>query len=111
MSGISTHILDMELGKPASGITVTLFRRVGEKLQLFASAVTDADGRCRSLLALDAIVPGEYQLRFATGDYFARSKRQSLFSEIYISLNVHKRGPHHLPLLLSSNGYTTYRGS
>jgi 5-hydroxyisourate hydrolase len=111
MSGISTHILDTELGKPASGVNVSLYRRVGERLQMFASAVTDSDGRCRSLLASDAVVPGEYQLRFATAEYFAQSNRQSLYDDVYICFMIREAGDYHLPLLLSSNGYTTYRGS
>jgi 5-hydroxyisourate hydrolase len=111
MSGITTHILDTELGAPAVGVTVTLYRRIGERLQLFASAVTDSDGRCRSLLAIDAVVPGEYQLRFSTDEYFARHNRASIYSEVYITFTVREPGHHHLPLLLSANGYTTYRGS
>jgi len=111
MSGITTHILDTELGRPAADVAVSLYHRVGDQLQLFASAVTDADGRCKNLLALQAVVPGEYQLRFATGPYFLRSNRRTLYSEVSISFTVHEQSHHHLPLLLSSNGYTTYRGS
>jgi 5-hydroxyisourate hydrolase len=111
MSGITTHILDTELGQPAAGVAVKLYRRIGQRLQLFASAVTDADGRCKSLLSLEAVVPGEYQLRFATGEYFERSKRISIYPEVYVTFNVLEPGPHHMPLLLNANGYTTYRGS
>jgi 5-hydroxyisourate hydrolase len=111
MSGITTHILDTELGRPAVGVTVSLYRRIGERLQLFASAVTDSDGRCRNLLSLEAVVPGEYQLRFDIEEYFERYKRHSIYAEVYITFTVREQAHYHLPLLLSSNGYTTYRGS
>jgi 5-hydroxyisourate hydrolase len=110
MSGITTHILDTELGRPAAGVGVTLYCRVDSQWELFASGATDGDGRCRELTA-DEVVPGEYQLRFATEEYFARAGRRSIYSEVWITFAVREAEHYHLPLLLSANGYSTYRGS
>ena len=43
---ISTHVLDTELGMPAAGIHVTLYRILddGQAVRL-SQALTDADGR------------------------------------------------------------------
>jgi len=109
MSTISTHVLDTALGKPASGIRVTLVRSgaaVGE-------GVTDADGRVRDLHAADVeLGEGDYRLTFAVGDYFAAAGREAFYSEIVVSFRADSDdGHYHVPLLLSPFGYSTYRGT
>jgi 5-hydroxyisourate hydrolase len=121
--------LDTALGKPAADISVRLERREGggwielsatggaaERVQdapdgwiEVAAGVTDADGRCPDL-ARDA-TRGEYRLTFDTGVYFARQGRASIYPEISITFTCDGKTHYHLPLLLSDNSYTTYRGS
>ena len=100
MSAITTHVLDAVLGKPAAGISVRLEKREGGGWSAIASGMTDADGRCRGL-APDA----------AQGTYLAGIGRTSIYPEIAITFNSNGREHYHLPLLLSDNSYTTYRGS
>jgi 5-hydroxyisourate hydrolase len=109
MSKITTHVLDAVRGRPAAGIAVRLERRDLGAWSEFASSVTDADGRCRDL-AGDA-PPGTYQLTFAIGAYFASAGRSSIYPEIAIVFECTGEAHYHLPLLLSDNSYTTYRGS
>ncbi|MGA2909648.1 MAG: hydroxyisourate hydrolase [Terracidiphilus sp.] len=128
MSNISTHVLDSALGKPAAGISVRLEKFAGggwieistngdaERAHdapgdwiEAASGVTDADGRCRDL-ARDA-ASGPYRIVFDTGPYFARMGRASIYPEIAITFTCDGNAHYHLPLLLSDNSYTTYRGS
>jgi 5-hydroxyisourate hydrolase len=71
--------------------------------------MTDADGRCRDLAA-DAPA-GVYRLTFSTGSYLNRLDRTSTYPEISITFTCDGKGHYHLPLLLSDNSYTTYRGS
>jgi 5-hydroxyisourate hydrolase len=98
---LSTHVLDTAAGRPAAGIAVRLETRGGEALD---HGVTDADGRIPSLGAeLDA---GEYVLRFDTGTYV-----EGFFPEVVIVFTVADDRHHHVPLLLSPYGYSTYRGS
>ncbi len=109
MSVITTHVLDTVLGKPAAGIGVRLERLDEDSWLLLAESATDADGRCRNL---DANAPaGLYRLTFATGIYLKDKGRTSIYPEICILFECGGEAHYHLPLLLSDNSYTTYRGS
>jgi 5-hydroxyisourate hydrolase len=109
MSAITTHVLDAVLGKPAAGIHVRLDQLDGEAWTIISQGSTDADGRCRGL-AQNA-THGSYRLSFATGGYLAHLGRTTLYPEIVITFTCDGEAHYHLPLLLSDNSYTTYRGS
>jgi 5-hydroxyisourate hydrolase len=109
MSAISTHVLDAVLGKPAAGVHVRLDQLIGEAWTLISLSATDADGRCRGLAQSSTL--GIYRLSFATGDYLAHLGRTSIYPEISITFTCDGEANYHLPLLLSDNSYTTYRGS
>ena len=109
MSKITTHVLDAVLGKPAAGIAVKLERWEDQSWETTASANTDRDGRCPDI-APNA-TPGSYRLTFATGVYLAEHKRTSIYPEIVVTFQCGSDAHYHLPLLLSDNSYTTYRGS
>jgi 5-hydroxyisourate hydrolase len=109
MSRITTHVLDTVLGKPASGIAVRLEVKQGAAWAAVAEDATDADGRCRNLA--ESAIAGDYRLTFSTGPYFARNGRSSIYPEISITFVCTGNAHYHLPLLLSDNSYTTYRGS
>jgi 5-hydroxyisourate hydrolase len=109
MSGITTHVLDAVLGKPAAGIAVRLERREHDAWVTVRESGTDADGRCRDLTR-DASA-GQYRLTFATGAYLGRLNRSSIYPEIAIAFICDGDAHYHIPLLLSDNSYTTYRGS
>ena len=116
MSGISTHVLDTALGLPAAAIHVTLEREALDDYATpwfpCASAITDADGRCRPLLAAENVKAGKHRLTFAVGPYFAATQRSTLYPEITITFHVAQDGEsYHIPLLLSPFGYSTYRGT
>jgi len=107
MATLSTHVLDTATGRPAAGVAVVLRDGAGEVL---AEAVTDADGRVRPLGGV--LVPGDYRLAFATGDYFAGQGTSAFHPRVGVDFTVTADGEHyHVPLLLSPFGYTTYRGS
>ena len=109
MSRITTHVLDAVLGKPAAGVALSLEKKTGNVWAAFATCVTGADGRCADL-APDAPA-GIYRLTFETGAYLERSGRSGIYPEISITFICDGKAHYHLPLLLSDNGYTTYRGS
>lgn len=109
MTAITTHVLDSVLGKPASGVHVTLEQKAGGTWKHVGASLTDADGRCRDL---PPVAPGSaYRLTFATGEYLRRQGRTSLYPEITVTFQCGTDPHYHLPLLLSDNSYTTYRGS
>jgi 5-hydroxyisourate hydrolase len=109
MSVITTHVLDTVLGKPAAGISVRLEKQEGSAWAAISTGATDVDGRCRDL-APNA-EGGVYRLTFDTGTYLKRNGRSTIYPEISITFICGDDAHYHLPLLLSDNSYTTYRGS
>lgn len=114
MSRISTHVLDVSLGKPAKNVSVRLERREhsGDWVMLFSSR-TGADGRCAQLLPPnESLIAGVYRLNFDTASYFQTQETATLYPLIEIAfLVLEGESEFHIPLLLSPHGYTTYRGS
>ena len=110
--GLSTHILDTHLGHPAAGVAIALSQQRDCAWHEIGSALTDADGRCKTLLGDRALTPGDYKLRFETGAYFHALNIPALYPYVEIVFTVaDPEQPYHIPLLLAANGYTTYRGS
>ncbi len=106
---LSTHVIDTAAGAPAGGVAVGLERMIvgfdGDVRgwRLVTSAVTDEDGRVRDL-PIDG--PGAWRLIFDTASLSA------FFPEIVITFVVTDPARHHhVPLLLSPFGFSTYRGS
>ena len=110
MSSLSTHVLDAVSGQPATGVRVSLERRVGEEWQPLGNGVTDADGRLRDL-APDGLDAGVHRLAFATGDYFAATGQIGFYPEVTVAFTVTDDRHYHVPLLLSPYAFSTYRGS
>jgi 5-hydroxyisourate hydrolase len=113
MNRISTHVLDVGLGKPASEVPVRLEKQdSAQNWQLVRSTQTDQDGRCPQLLGETPLSAGTYRLHFDTGAYFAARKIETLYPFVEITFQVRDAESHfHIPLLLNANGYTTYRGT
>ena len=112
MSGITTHVLDTARGLPAAGVRVKI-ESVGETrgASLTFEGVTDEDGRMREKLPW-TVERGMYRLTFDTAAYFADLGIEAFYPEVSVVFEV--RDPtqhHHVPLLLSPYGYSTYRGS
>ena len=96
MATLSTHVLDTASGRPAAGIAVTVERDGA----IVARGVTDDDGRVRELAA--SLTAGRYRLVFELPGRF--------FRRVAFDVEVGD-GPHHIPLLVSPFGVTSYRGS
>lgn len=110
--GLSTHVLDTAAGRPAEGVPLALFHAGDTGWEELGAGRTDADGRCGTLLGERALEATTYKLRFSTGDYFAAQKIVGLYPYVEIVFHVRDPAQHfHIPLLLTANGYTTYRGS
>lgn len=109
MSAITTHVLDTARGRPAAGLSIRLERGA----EVLGRGETDADGRLRTLLPVDAALEaGAYRLVFDTGAWFAAQGVDAFYPEVSVDFTVQDGGQHyHVPLLLSPFGYSTYRGS
>lgn len=108
MSYVTAHVLDAVAGVPARGVSIALSGRGGDEI---AAAVTNADGRVPDL-GPDLLEPGDYEVSFSTGDYFAGRGQQTFYPSVHVRFTVVAGQAHyHIPLLLSPYSYTTYRGS
>jgi 5-hydroxyisourate hydrolase len=93
---VSTHVLDTERGRPAAGVRVELLTVGGE---LAGEGVTDADGRVAELAEAG---PGSYRIVFHPPSPF--------FTRVELEVTL-VDGHYHVPLLFSSYGCASYRGS
>jgi 5-hydroxyisourate hydrolase len=106
---VSTHVLDTARGEPAAGVPVRLEQHDGAGWVAVAAGRTDADGRLRDWVPAARWRAGRYRLVFDTGAYHGPG---AFFPEVAVVFAVAEpAGHHHLPLLLSPFGYSTYRGS
>ena len=113
VSAITTHVLDISRGVPAAGVEVTLEWRSPRRLAADGKGATDADGRLRTLMSEAGSAPaGLYRLQFETGAYFEEHGPAAFHPHITVTFDViDGEAHHHVPLLVSPFGYTTYRGS
>ena len=104
MSGLSTHVLDTAQGRPAAGVAVTLAMQKGDGWQEVTRGKTDADGRIATLLKDGALQRGAtYRLRFEI--------KTAFYPYVDVVFTANDDRHHHVPLLVSPFGYSTYRGS
>ena len=114
--GLSTHILDTHLGRPAANVSIQLFEfrdnAAGGGWHCVGSGFTDSDGRCKTLLGGHTLAATDYKLRFDVGAYFHDLRIPTIYPYVEIVVRITDPSQHyHIPLLLTANGYTTYRGS
>ncbi len=108
---ITTHILDTSRGKPAANVGIKLEARRENQWQEVGRGETDSDGRCKTLSPA-SMEPGIYRLCFDTGSYFRERHTETFFPETVVIFTVTDPVQnHHVPLLISPFGYSTYRGS
>jgi 5-hydroxyisourate hydrolase len=110
---ISTHILDTNLGCPASKVKVKLERQVLDaSWELIDSGITNEDGRSSFKVAAANKLPGVYRLTFEVADYFKAQSLAPFFHSVPVIFMISDlERSYHIPLLLNRFGYSTYRGS
>jgi 5-hydroxyisourate hydrolase len=113
---LTTHVLDIMHGVPATDLEIELWR-VGEQRELLKVVRTNAQGRTdEPLLRDEELLPGKYELVFVVGEYFARrgveTPEPSFLDLVPVRFNLADASAHyHVPLLVSPWAYSTYRGS
>ena len=116
MGRLTTHVLDTTHGRPAAGLSLTLYRLDGGRREI-VTATTNADGRCDlPLLEGPALTAGTYEIVFEAGAYFDALEldlpQPKFLDSVVVRFGVADPGGHyHVPLLLSPYGYSIYRGS
>ncbi|MEO7412305.1 MAG: hydroxyisourate hydrolase [Opitutaceae bacterium] len=109
---LSTHVLDLTIGRPATGMKIELLRRgSAHPLKVI---VTNADGRTDApLLSETELVAGDYEFIFHVRGYFSgRNVECSFLDRVPIAFSiVDPTASYHVPLLVTPWSYSTYRGS
>ncbi|MDB6170173.1 MAG: pucM [Verrucomicrobia bacterium] len=111
---LSTHVLDLASGGPASGMTIELWQTDAAARRLIKTVTTNSDGRTdAALLEGAAFMRGRYELVFFVRDYFsARQVACEFLDRVPVAFVVSDAGAaHHVPLLVTPWAYQTYRGS
>jgi 5-hydroxyisourate hydrolase len=110
---LSTHVLDIQNGKPANGLSIALWRLQEGKRIWLKNVVTNAEGRTdEPLLENSDMQAGEYELVLQVGTYFRIEPQKAFFNEVPLRFRiVDPEEGYHVPLLVSPWAYSTYRGS
>ncbi|MDL4841020.1 hydroxyisourate hydrolase [Aquibacillus rhizosphaerae] len=118
MAGLTTHILDLTHGQPASNVKVDLYLVISESnRQYVKSAITNADGRLdQAFLKSEEMEMAQYEIVFHIGDYYNRmdlNLNEPVFlNRVPVQFGISDVEAHyHVPLLVSPWGYQVYRGS
>jgi 5-hydroxyisourate hydrolase len=114
---LTTHVLDVSRGQPASGVVVEAHLMRGSERAQVGRAITNAQGRTDApLVGSNQFERGIYELTFHVGDYFRRvgapTTDPPFLDRIVIRVGVADTAAgYHIPLLISPYGYSTYRGT
>jgi hydroxyisourate hydrolase len=110
---LSTHVLDIQNGRPANGLSVALWRLWGGERSLIKTVVTNIDGRTDwPLLSGAEMEAGEYEMVFQVGAYFGVEPAKSFLNEVPVRFRILDPDEgYHVPLLMSRWAYHTYRGN
>jgi len=101
VKGLTTHVLDTMRGTGAAGMAVEVRGPEGATV----SAVLDEGGRA---MLLADVATGTYEILFHAGAYLGEAV---FYDVIPVRFVVDDASAHyHVPLILSSFGYSTYRG-
>ncbi len=110
---LSSHILDISKGLPASDVTIRL-EKLNEQSKIWSlvdEKVTDKNGRISDFLPSENSNPGIYKLTFFTSDYFKKNNQESFYPFIEVVFQIKDADHYHVPITLSAFGYSTYRGN
>ncbi|ECQ7656644.1 hydroxyisourate hydrolase [Campylobacter coli] len=113
---LSTHILDINSGQPASNVKIELYNLDQNRQWVkISEKFTKKNGRIADFLPYEKTENrsfGVYKLKFYTKDYYISHKVDSFYPFVEVSFELLKDQKHyHIPITLSPFGYSTYRGS
>lgn len=117
MGQLTTHVLDISTGLPASGLRIEVQEwPLSAASRPVAHATTGPDGRLPApLLVGEALRAGRYSLTFHIASYF-RARGVALpdpafIEEAVIRIGIADPAQHyHVPLLIAPWSYSVYRG-
>lgn len=110
---LSSHILDIDAGQPAPGVTIGLERMEADgSWSTVDEKVTDINGRVKDFLEEDGTDHrGIYRLVYHVKPYFESRGKESFYPFIEVVFEIGDGDHYHVPITLSAFGYSTYRGN
>lgn len=110
---LSSHVLDISKATPASGVVVSLYKydTQSQRWDFVDKVPTDQNGRVTGFLPVNEDNFGAYKLRFETEPYFQSQGLASIYPYIEVCFYVRDSTHYHIPVTVSANGYSTYRGN
>jgi 5-hydroxyisourate hydrolase len=108
---LTSHVLDLLTGRPATGVEVALFRLDAEEAHPVCRLSSNIDGRFDApLLSTADAVTGGYRLEFSVGSFLGTQTGYLRVVPVEFAISD-PTAHYHVPLILSPFGYSTYRGA
>jgi 5-hydroxyisourate hydrolase len=106
---LSTHVLDLASGTAVAGLPFRVEHlEPGGWWSTLATLRTGADGRAADLVPTSEWGPGRWRLVFDTAAHLGAD---AFLPSVTIEFAPASSDHHHVPLLLSPFGFSTYRGT
>lgn len=111
---LSSHILDIKTGQPATGVKIVLSKMNDDKSwKVIDEKTTDENGRVKDFLEKKQGTGhhGVYKLTHLIEPYFKAQSQDSFYPFIDVVFEIKDDNHYHVPITLSPYGYSTYRGN
>ena len=113
MASISSHVLDAVHGCSAVGVKVTCSRIAGSERQTIFEVQTDSEGRINEIASIPADDNAEYELNFATADYFERrgvgQNQQQIMRCVVVRITMPDPDRrYHIPVIVSPHSQSMW---
>ena len=114
---LSTHALDMYLGKQAAGMRIDFSRKDGDAWKLLKTVTADENGRVgEQLMSAETIAVGRYELLFYVEDYYRKAgvklSEPAFLDTVPVRIAIFDaKQSYHVPLYFSPWSFLSYRGS
>ncbi len=112
---LSTHALDMYLGRQAAGMRIDFSRKEGDTWKLLKTVTADENRRVGDMSA-DTMEVGRYELLFHVEDYYkaagVKLTDPAFLDTVPVRIAIFDvRQSYHVPLYFSPWSFLSYRGS
>ena len=110
---LSSHILDISKGMPASDVSIRLekYNEEAKTWSFVDEKITDKNGIVPDFLKSDKSNLGIYKITFYVSYYFKKNNIESFYPFIDVVFQIKDQNHYHVPITLSAFGYGTYRGN
>ena len=100
---LSSHILDINVGKPAPGVKITLSRQEApDRWVVLEEHTTDENGRVKDFLEEKPTGnTGVYKLTYHVAPYFESQGQDSFYPFIEVVFQIKDGAHYHVPITLS----------